>query len=102
MLIGSMVGKPPSSNELFLINSFRHPKNIEDTGETFASDFPAMLELYVSSSHVVCLVYAVDDWVTFEHVATLRDYILRLRPDLPIGVVGNKIDLDRKKEDKLG
>ena len=70
MLIGSMVGKPPSSNKLFLINSFRHPKNIEDTGETFASDFPAMLELYVSSSHVVCLVYAVDDWVTFEHVAT--------------------------------
>jgi GTPase SAR1 family protein len=74
--------------------------NIEDTGESFASDFPAMFELSVSSAHVVCLVYAVDDWDTFEYVATLRDPILRLRPDIPIVVVGNKIDLARKEEER--
>jgi GTPase SAR1 family protein len=37
--------------------------NIEDTGQSFASDFPAMLELSASSVHVanvVCLGYAVD------------------------------------------
>ena len=43
--------------------------NIEDTGQSFASDFPAMFELSVSSAQVVCLVYAVDDWDTFEEVA---------------------------------
>jgi GTPase SAR1 family protein len=59
-----------------------------------------MFELSVSSAHVVCLVYAVDDWNTFKHVATLRDLIIKLRPDIPIVVVGNKIDLDRKKEEK--
>jgi small GTP-binding protein len=74
--------------------------NIEDTGDSFAYDFPSMFELSLSSAHIVCLVYAVNDRDTFEHVATLRDHILRLRPDLQIVVVGNKIDLDRKDEDR--
>jgi GTPase SAR1 family protein len=44
----------------------------------------------------------MDDWDTFEHVTTLRDHIIRLRPDIPIVVVGNKIDLERKMEEKSG
>ena len=47
----------------------------------------------MSSAHVVCLV--------FEHVATLRDHIIRLRPDKPIVVVGDQINLSRRDEEKI-
>ena len=45
--------------------------NIEDTGESFAYELP-----WSSAADVVCLVYAVDDMDTFEHVSTLRDRML--------------------------
>ena len=74
--------------------------NIEDTGGSFAADFPAMFEMSLTAADAVILVYAIDDWDTFEAVAVLRDQVIRFRPDMPIVVVGNKIDLDRKDQDK--
>ena len=74
--------------------------NIEDTGGSFATEFPAMFEMSLTAADAVILVYAVDDWDTFEEVAVLRDQVIKFRPDIPIVVVGNKIDLDREDKDK--
>ena len=67
--------------------------NIEDTSGTFASD--------LSSADVVLLVFSVDDEDSLHGVGMLRDLVMESRgPDMPMLVVGNKIDLDRTVDEK--
>ena len=71
--------------------------NIEDTSGTFAFDFPAMLEVSLLAADAVLLVFSVDDVMSLEQVATLREMVMKTRgPAMPVVVVGNKIDLKRK------
>ena len=85
----------------FEVGNIKISLNIEDTCGTFAYDFPAMAEVSLASADVVLLVYSVDDCDSFEQVAMLRDLVMKSRgPDMPMVVVGNKIDLERKVDEK--
>ena len=97
-------GYKPTLEEMykgdFEIGNRKVSLNIEDMGGSFAFDFPAMVEVSLSSADAVILVYAVDDQESFEQVAILRDLVMKSRgPDIPIVVEGNKIVLERKVEE---
>ncbi|CAG8763401.1 18740_t:CDS:10, partial [Dentiscutata erythropus] len=52
------------------------------------------LELEIKKSHVICIVYSVDDEHTFNRLASYwLPYIRGLGVNVPIVLVGNKIDL---------
>ena len=71
--------------------------NIEDTSGTFAYDFPAMVEVSLFAADVVLLVFSVEDCDSFEQVVLLKEKVRKSRgPAMPVVVVGNKIDLERK------
>jgi small GTP-binding protein len=81
----------------FEVGNVKLSLDIEDTSGTFACDFPAMVEVSVSSADAVLLVFSVGDTESFEQVAQLRDMVMKSRgPDMPMVVVGNKTDLERK------
>ena len=83
----------------FEVGNVKLSLDIEDTSGTFACDFPAMVEVSLSSADAVLLVFSVVDAESFEHVALLRDMVMKSRgPDMPMVVVGNKTDLERKVE----
>ena len=75
--------------------------NIEEISGTFASDFPVMFELSVSAADAVIMIYAVDDWESFEQVAAMREKVVKVGADIPIVVVGNKTDLERKDNERI-
>ena len=91
-------GYKPTVEEMYKVDlevgSMKLSLNIEDTSGTFASDFPAMAKVSLSSADVVLLVFSVDDEDSFRKVGMLRDLVMESRgPDMPMLVVGNKIDL---------
>ena len=75
--------------------------NIEEISGSYASEFPAMFELSLSAADVVVLVYAVDEWETFNELAALKEKVMMLRPNMRIVVVGNKADLEGSKKEKI-
>jgi small GTP-binding protein len=69
--------------------------DIEDTSGTFAQDFPARLEVSLTSTDAVLLVFDVTDDDSFEEVSRLRDLISSMEncTSVPIIVLANKTDL---------
>ncbi|KAL1517859.1 hypothetical protein ABEB36_001567 [Hypothenemus hampei] len=65
-----------------------------------AYEFPAMRALSISSADAFVLVYDVTDVNTFEEARSLRDQIHEIKgsSNVPIVVVGNKIDLTGNRE----
>ncbi|ENN73429.1 ras-related protein Rap-2b [Dendroctonus ponderosae] len=65
-----------------------------------AYEFPAMRALSISSADAFVLVYDVTDATTFEEARALRDQIheTKCSTNVPIVVVGNKIDLTGNRE----
>ncbi|XP_056641056.1 ras-related protein Rap-2b isoform X1 [Diorhabda sublineata] len=65
-----------------------------------AYEFPAMRALSISSADAFILVYDVTDSSTFEEARALRDQIheTKCSSNVPIVVVGNKIDLTGDRE----
>ncbi|XP_066256425.1 ras-related protein Rap-1 isoform X1 [Euwallacea similis] len=65
-----------------------------------AYEFPAMRALSISSADAFVLVYDVTDANTFEEARALRDQIheTKCSANVPIVVVGNKIDLTGNRE----
>lgn len=65
-----------------------------------AYEFPAMRALSISSADAFVLVYDVTDANTFEEARALRDQIheTKCSSNVPIVVVGNKIDLTGNRE----
>ncbi|KAF7265958.1 ras-related protein Rap-2a isoform X2 [Rhynchophorus ferrugineus] len=65
-----------------------------------AYEFPAMRALSISSADAFVLVYDVTDANTFEEARALRDQIheTKCSTNVPIVVVGNKIDLTGDRE----
>ncbi|KNE70213.1 small GTP-binding protein domain [Allomyces macrogynus ATCC 38327] len=54
----------------------------------------AQLELEIRKANVICIVYAVDDHATFERIPLYwLPYIKSLGVNIPIVLVGNKIDI---------
>ncbi|XP_060520072.1 ras-related protein Rap-2b isoform X2 [Cylas formicarius] len=72
--------------------------DILDTSGSF--EFPAMRALSISSADAFVLVYDVTDATTFEEARSLRDQIheTKCSTNVPIVVVGNKIDLTGDRE----
>ncbi|XP_068901311.1 ras-related protein Rap-1 isoform X3 [Tenebrio molitor] len=72
--------------------------DILDTAGSY--EFPAMRALSISSADAFILVYDVTDSSTFEEARTLRDQIheTKATSNVPIVVVGNKIDLAGNRE----
>ncbi|KAJ8922244.1 hypothetical protein NQ315_004181 [Exocentrus adspersus] len=72
--------------------------DILDTSGSY--EFPAMRALSISSADAFILVYDVTDASTFEEARTLRDQIYETKcsANVPIVVVGNKIDLTGDRE----
>ena len=78
----------------FLIGDGRVLLEMEDTSGFFAYDFPAMLDVSLSSADVVLLVFSVTDPESFDMAANLRDMVMQGKgPDTPMVIVGNKTDL---------
>ena len=69
---------------------------IEDTGDNYIQEFPAMADISLNRADVAALVFSVDDPDTFEEVAKIRDFISDKYPSLPLVIVGNKTDLERR------
>ena len=69
---------------------------IEDTGDNYIQEFPAMADISLNRADVATLVFSVDDPDTFEEVAKIRDFISDKYPSLPLVIVGNKTDLERR------
>lgn len=46
--------------------------DIQDTGGSYAQDFPAMIQLSLASAHAVVLVFSVADEQSFEDLERLR------------------------------
>ena len=81
----------------FEVGNVKLSLDIEDTSGTFAYDFPAMVDVSIASVDAVILVFSVEDSESFEQVAFLRDMVMKSRgPDMPMVVVGNKTDMERK------
>lgn len=72
--------------------------DILDTSGAF--EFPAMRALSISSADAFILVYDVTDNSTFEEARAIRDQIheAKATTNVPIVVVGNKIDLAGNRE----
>ena len=70
--------------------------SIEDTGGSYIQDFPAMARLSLDNSDGAVLVFSVDEAETFEEVSRIRDFLLSYWPSMPMVIVGNKIDKERK------
>ena len=61
--------------------------------------FPAMRSLHISNGDGFLLVYAIDDFKTWELIKQLRDEIITKRGEnVPIVIVANKCDLEEKRE----
>ena len=73
---------------------------LEITDMTGEYSFPAMERLAISRADVFVLVYSVDDIKTLDEVNRLRRNIVDIKQkhstEIPLIVVGNKIDLRRK------
>ncbi|KAH3880271.1 ras-like protein 1 [Dreissena polymorpha] len=62
-----------------------------DTDETA---LPALIKMNFRRADAFVLVYAVDDFYSFEYIRCMRDAIVKMRTaDVPIVVVGNKMDI---------
>lgn len=73
--------------------------DILDTAGNFA--FPAMRRLSISTAHAFVLVYAINNYPSFEEVKQLREQIMELRRnfhELPCVVVGNKCDCQSERQ----
>ena len=70
--------------------------SIEDTGGSYLQDFPAMARLSLDHADGAVLVFSVDDAESFEEVSRTRDFLLSYWPCMPMVIVGNKIDKERK------
>ncbi|KAI9592050.1 mitochondrial Rho 1 [Syncephalis fuscata] len=52
------------------------------------------LENEIRKAHVICMVYAIDDMLTFDHIPQYwLPYIRSLGVSVPVILVGNKVDL---------
>ncbi|KAK9877828.1 hypothetical protein WA026_020061 [Henosepilachna vigintioctopunctata] len=82
----------------FNVNGVHLTLDILDTAGSF--EFPAMRTLSISSGDAFVLVYDVTDNSTFEEARTLRDQIheVKCSTNVPIVIVGNKIDLIDNRE----
>jgi small GTP-binding protein len=81
----------------FQVGATKITLNIEDTGASFAEEFPAMAEVSLQHADGAVLVFSVADTESFEQVSKLKDFILSKRPTMPIVIVGNKADLTRRR-----
>lgn len=80
----------------FEVNGVHLTLEILDTsGE---NEFPAMRNLSISNADAFVLVYDICDASSFEDLQAIRDQILETKgsPNVPIVVVGNKLDLESK------
>ena len=70
--------------------------DIEDTGGSFAQDFPAMLQVSLTTASAVLLVFDVTREETFEEISKLKDLINSMETvgNIPIVVLANKVDKD--------
>ena len=70
--------------------------DIEDTGGSFAQEFPAMLQVSLTTASAVILVFDVTREETFEEISKLKDLInsMETAGNIPIVVLANKADND--------
>ena len=66
--------------------------SIEDTGENYCQNFPAMFEISIREADVVVLVYSAEESASAEYISGLRETILSKRPAMPILIVANKTE----------
>ena len=71
--------------------------DIQDTGGSYAEDFPAMVKCSLASADAVLLVYSIANLNSFDYLSRLRDLVQQERgEEMPLVVVGNKTDLERQ------
>ncbi|KAH3838848.1 hypothetical protein DPMN_112264 [Dreissena polymorpha] len=73
------------------------PDLIVDLIDTDDTALPKLISLNIRRADAFVLVYAVDDFHSFEYIRLIRDLIVKLRTaDVPIVVVGNKMDIPER------
>eukprot|EP01130_Rhizamoeba_saxonica_P014618 TRINITY_DN6406_c0_g1_i1.p1 TRINITY_DN6406_c0_g1~~TRINITY_DN6406_c0_g1_i1.p1 ORF type:complete len:216 (-),score=15.82 TRINITY_DN6406_c0_g1_i1:58-705(-) len=60
--------------------------------------FSAMRELYMRNGEGFVLVYSITNRSSFDEIVTIRNGILRHTENIPIVIVGNKCDLESRRE----
>lgn len=79
-------------SEKFYVSGIQLTLDILDTSGSH--EFPAMRDLHIQSADAFILVYDVNDKNTFTELEALRQQIIEKKGEnVPIVVVGNKIDL---------
>ncbi len=72
--------------------------NLEFLDTAGAYEFPAMRRLAITTCHIFVLVYAIDDMDSFNQVMDLYQQIVEIRKQVPIILVGNKLDLHQQRK----
>ena len=81
----------------FPINEEAFTVNLMDTGGL--NEFPAMRDLALRSADMIVLIYSIDERHTFDTIARMRKEIIAIRgPSFQIAIVGNKSDLNDKRQ----
>jgi RASD family protein 2 len=90
----------PTLHQMFL-GDFQHADSqvsltIEDTGDDFSHEFPAMMEVSLKATDGIILVFSLADNRSFEDISLIRESISSKYPNIPLLIAGNKTDLERQ------
>ncbi|KAH3880276.1 hypothetical protein DPMN_004186 [Dreissena polymorpha] len=74
------------------------PDFIVDLNDTDETSLPALININIRRADAFVLVYAIDDFHSFEYFRFMRDAIVKMRiADFPIVVVDNKMNIPERK-----
>ena len=99
--------KFPTEHDTTIEDSYSIPAKIDDIpcqleilDTAGQDDYQTMLDTWINSADGFILVYSIDNKESFESTKSRYDRILKLKVDqkISIVIVGNKCDLDQKRQ----
>ena len=94
----------PNNSSCFIVNYFKFGKkiyriNVWDTAGQ--EKYHSLTKIFIKGSHIALLVYAINDYNSFEKLDFWYNTVKEVCKSIIISVIGNKIDLfDEEKVDQ--